>query len=489
MLLYILFASPVVSMALMLLVRRALPEVKVIEWLAVASAVVEFVAGMAAAVSVARHGSYSASSFFTLHAFGALVLATTVLVGLVATLHSVGYLRAELEKGMISVRRLHQCHVLTRLFLLCMFVAAAATNPIIMWIAIEATTLSTVFLISFFTRASDVEAAWKYLIINSVGLLLGLLGTILFLAQASHSAHTGLATWDGVLAAARHMDPAIVKLAFGLVLIGYGTKMGLAPMHTWKPDAYNKAPMPIVALLSGALLNVAFLAILHFKQVTDAAVGGHFSSVLFIFFGLLSIAVPAFIMYSQGNFKRLFAYSSIEHAGIMTLGFGFGGIGVFGAVLHMVYHACSKSLMFLLSGNIAVCYSSSKISDVTGVLAVMPYTGALYGVGLLSLVGLPPFGMFFSEFYVALAGFSHYPVLAIVFIALLLLVFAGLLYKVAGMLFGKPPEGLQRKPVSLWMVVPAGALLAVVVLLSLYIPHDLATLLRESVTSLGGALV
>lgn len=487
MMLYILFAVPCMCTMLMLLTRRARPEMKVIETLSILSAVIEFAMGLSIAVAVARQGSYAVNSSFSVGALGALVLATTVLVGLVSTLHAVGYLRAELDKGMISVRRLHQCHVLTRLFMLSMFVAISATNPIIMWIAIEATTLSTVFLISFFSRASDVEAAWKYLMINSVGLLLGLLGTILFLAQVRHGA--SLVTWNEVMAAGHHMNPAIVKLAFGLALIGYGTKMGLAPMHTWKPDAYNKAPLPVVALLSGALLNVAFLALLRFKQVTDLAVGDGFSRSLFIFFGLLSIAIPAFIMYSQGNFKRLFAYSSIEHAGIMMLGFGFGGIGILGALLHMVYHATSKALMFLLSSNVAVRYSSSKISDVKGMFASMPYVSVLYGVGFLSLVGLPPFGMFFSEFYIALAGFAHYPVAAIVFLAFLLLVFAGLLYKVAAMLFGTPPEGMTKQPFSAWMTVPVSALMLVIIVLSLYIPHDLFTLLRESVTSLGGTLL
>lgn len=473
--LFILLISPLVAIALSFFVKR---QRKLLEVISIVSAIIEVITGVFIIDSVIRFHLY-VISLFSINSFGAFILGLTIFIGFIATLHSVGYLRGEQEKDMIGFKRVRECYILMRLFLFCMFVAITTASPIIMWIAIEATTLSTVFLISFFNRKADIEAAWKYLIINSVGLLLGLFGTLLFLAQGVSS--PGIITWTDFISAAPHMNVLVAKFAFIFILIGYGTKMGLVPMHTWRPDTYNKAPLPIVALLSGALLNVAFFAILHFKLIVDSVAGAAFSQTLFLFFGILSIAIPALIIYSQVNYKRLLAYSSIEHAGIMLLGFGFGGIGIFGSILHMMYHAFGKSLLFFVSSNIALKYSSSKIKDVKGMITIMPYSSMLYILGFLAIVGIPPFGIFFSELYIIIAGFTHNMLLSIIAIIFILLVFAGFFRHVFAMLFGTPPEGIKKGEINLWTVIPISVLAVVLLVVGLYIPNPLFILINQSV--------
>lgn len=467
--------TPVLSIILSLLARR---QRKLLELIAVSSSVVTCIAGLGIVNTVVTSHTYNMLPYFSIGAMGALILGITVITGAVAICHSVGYLREEEKKHMIGFTRIKQYYLLLQLFLICMFVSVITTNPIVMWIAIEATTLSTVFLISFFNRKEDIEAAWKYLIINSVGLLLALLGTILFLSQVDSS--VGFVSWSNFVNLKTYSNPQIIKFAFLFILIGYGTKMGLVPMHTWRPDAYNKAPLPIVALLSGALLNVAFFAILQYKVVTDVSVGGWFSQDLFLLFGTLSIVVTAIIMYTQTNFKRLLAYSSSEHAGIMLLGFGFGGIGVYAGILHMVYHALAKPLLFLLSSSIAVKYSSSEIKKVTGLLQVLPKTSILFVLGFLAITGVPPFGMFFTEWYIILAGSHRYPIIVVVFVLSLLLVFAGMFRPLFGMIFGTPPADIKQGEFGVWTVLPVTILVFVLFVISLYIPDQLQTLLREA---------
>lgn len=475
MLLLLLFITPIVAILSLFLVKK---QRMLLELIVSIASCMEFIFGMAIIYSVIINRQYSLSQFFSFHSFEAIILGITIIVGLVATLHSVGYLREEQAKGMMGFGRIREYYILMKLFLLCMLVAIATTNPIIMWIAIEATTLSTVFLISLFNRKNDVEAAWKYLIINSIGLLLGLLGTSLFLSQGP--AFNGFVNWNNLLASASHMNPVISKFAFVFILIGYGTKMGLVPMHTWRPDAYNKAPSPIAALLSGVLLNVAFLAILRFKLIIDGAAGSSFSQSLFVFFGILSIVIAAFIIYTQRNYKRMLAYHSTEHAGIMMLGFGFGGIGIFGAILHMVYHSFAKSLLFFVSSNIAVRYSSSEIKDITGMIKVMPYNSVLYIIGFLTMVGIPPFGIFFTEFYMLFAGFKNMPVIAIIALFSLVLVFLGFFRHIIEMLFGEAPKGIQKGENNAWTIVPIVCFAITLLIVSIYLPRPLQILLSES---------
>ncbi len=240
------------------------------------------------------------------------------------------------------------------------------------------------------------------------------------------------------------LDPFIAKMAFIFILIGYGTKVGLVPMHTWLPDAHSKAPAPISSLLSGVLLDVAFLALLRFKSVVDVAIGPHFSRELLVFFGVISISVAALIIFSQKNYKRLLAYSSIEHMGVIALGFGFGGAAAFAALLHMIYHALTKSVLFLSAGNILVKYGSTKIRNVKGVLTVLPVTGVLFFIGFLAITGVPPFGTFVTEFSILSAGIKTHPTTVIITLLVLALVFVGFLRHVVSITFGNSHTPMAR---------------------------------------------
>lgn len=473
--------TPLAAAVLSVLAGR---KTKLVETVTLAASLAEFIAGLMIAGRVLRDGAYSATAYLSVDALGAILILILGTVGLMASWYSVGYLREEMSKQIIGVTRVRQYYILLNLFLMAMFLAIASTSPIVMWIAIEATTLSTAFLISFYNKPSAMEAAWKYLIINSVGLLLAFFGTLLFLAPVfeNNTGH-GLADWQGLLAGASLLDPMIAKIAFIFVFIGYGTKMGLAPMHTWLPDAHSKAPVPISSLLSGVLLNVAFFAILRFKSIADIAIGQYFSRDLFIIFGIMSIAVAAFIIFGQKNYKRLLAYSSIEHMGILALGFGFGGIGIFGAVLHMIYHSLAKSILFLSSGNIFLKYSSTKIANVKGVLKTLPVSGVIFFAGFLAITGTPPFGLFLSKIYILSAGFSSHPVVSVLVLLFFGLVFAGFLRHAMAMVFGEPQANIPAGERGWGAVLPLMILVAILVVLSFYIPAPLKSLINSVVAA------
>src|SRR5450759_2119267 len=284
----------------------------VIEFLSVAASVIAFFGSIIIALKVSTSGVYSSSVFFSVDSLGAIVMLIIGFIGLAATVYSVRYFRQETAQNIIGFTRVKQYFILLNLFLAAMFLAVTAGNPIFAWISIEATTLSTAFLISFYNKPSAMEAAWKYLIINSVGLLLGFFGTLLYFTSVSSWDGNGFVNWQLLTTHAIYLDPVLAKIAFIFVVIGYGTKVGLAPMHTWLPDAHSKAPVPISALLSGVLLNVAFIVMLRFKVITYAAVGSGFSQKLLIVFGLLSVVVASLINFTQKNYKRLLAYHSIE---------------------------------------------------------------------------------------------------------------------------------------------------------------------------------
>ncbi|MBI2577940.1 MAG: hydrogenase 4 subunit F [Candidatus Wildermuthbacteria bacterium] len=425
-------------------------------------------------------GNYPVFSIFEIDALSLLFIALISLVGFVAVMYSIGYLREEVKKEIIGFRRVRQYFVLLHLFIFAMLVAVCAHHPIVMWLAIEATTLSTAFLISFYGKPSTIEAAWKYLILNSVGLLLGFLGTLIFLVSANEAGgeHVFL-DWQALRDAAPFISSLAAKVGFVFVLIGYGTKVGLAPMHTWKPDAYDKAPVPIAALLSGVLLNVAFLSILRFKAVVDDVLGSSFSSLLLIFFGIVSICVAMLLIFGQKNYKRLLAYSSIEHAGIMAIGFGIGGAAAFFALLHMLYHALSKSLLFFAAGNIFLKYSSANIAKIKGAHSVLPITSLVFIGGALGLLGLPPFGIFLTKFGILASAIEEYPIVAVFLVFALALIFIGFLRHISEMFFGVSPEGTQKGEANLWTLVPLLCLAALFILLSLFMPSMLKTMLLD----------
>lgn len=475
MVLFIVILSFFVASALSLIIRKRFVA-------GVASLIASFISVIGAiyiCLHVVSQGEYRPFSFTLIDPLSALTVLIITFVGLMTTIYSLPYLNREIDKKIIGPTRFRQYFVLTNLFMAFMLLSVTAANPIAAWIFLEGTTLSTAFLISFYNKPSTIEAAWKYLIINSTGLLLGFFGTLLFFTASAEGG--SIVTWETLLQQAQTVDPAIIKIAFVFVLIGFGTKVGLAPMHTWKPDAYSKAPAPIGALLSGALMPVAFTLILKFKHITDAAVGVSFSSQLLISLGILSLVVAALSIFTVRNYKRLLGYSSIEHAGLIALGFGVGGIGMFAAILHTMYHSLIKSGLFYASGNLLLKYNSAHIVGVRGASKVVPVTATLLVIGVLAATGLPPFGLFLTELYIFSRGIAVSPIITIVAIVAVALIFVGFLRHVSRMVFGEQPEEVKEGELNKWLLVPPIVMVLAVLILSFYIPPFIYDLIQASV--------
>jgi len=421
---------------------------------------------------------------FRVDALSALLIAIITFLGVIASLYAVGYIRAELDDTQLSRARLF--FALFHLFVFTMLVAVTTDNLGVMWIAIEGTTLGTVFLVNLRHTRTSLEAAYKYLILSSVGIALAFIGTALIYYAGAAKAGEIAVNWSALRAAAGSLNPEVVRLAFVFIVVGYGTKAGLAPMHTWLPDAHSEAPAPISALMSGVLLNVGLYAMIRFKAVVDVAVGPEFAGHLFIAGGMLSLSVAAAFLVRQRNYKRMLAYSSVEHVGIICLGLGFGGYwGIFGALLHVVNHALAKSLLFILSGNILLKYHSAEIRDVRGLLRAAPWTGALFLAGMLALIGLPPFAPFLSEFIIFRAGLETCPWAAAAGVILLLVVFGGMLASVNQMLYGEPPANLPRGDALLVWLAPLATNFTLLLVLGLTLPAPFVAALGQVLKVLG----
>ena len=387
----------------------------------------------------------AAGGALSMDALSGYIMALVIFLSVASAVYSIGYLEHELETGLIELRGMRRYYGLLHLFIFTMLLVTMANNLAIMWIGIEATTIVSALLIGlgFHKRPLAVEAAWKYIILCTVGITFALLGTfITYYASTAVMGTEGALNWTVLKAAAPRFNPETMKLAFIFVLVGYGTKAGLAPVHNWLPDAHSQAPSPISALLSGILLNTAFYGIMRFVSIVEPSTGDVFTGNLLIIFGLISIGISAIFILVQENYKRLLAYSSIEHMGIISLGVGIGGpIGIYGALLHILNHALSKPLMFFASGKIQARYGSQNIASVTGVLSSMPLLGLLTFIGALSLSGTPPFNIFVSEFTVLKAAVDKgmWPVV-VLFLLFVVIVFYGVLSGFGKMLFGKPSD-------------------------------------------------
>ncbi|MDF0644181.1 MAG: hydrogenase 4 subunit F [Nitrospira sp.] len=395
-------------------------------------------------------------------ALSSVILFIIGTVGLACSLYMRSYMDEQVARGTIAPHRLNLFFFLFHMFLLAMVLATVANSLGVQWVAIEATTLATTFLIAFWRRRESLEAGWKYLILCSVGISLALFGVVLMY----YSSLRVLGDVNSALnitqlqAIATQLDPHILKLAFVFLFVGYGTKVGLVPMHSWLPDAYTEAPAPVAAMLAGVLETVAVYAILRSRGIVDQAVSPEFSGSLLALFGLVSFAIAALFLLLQHNYKRLLAYSSIEHMGLAMVGFGVGGpIGVFGGLFHLVNHAFAKSLAFFAAGNIHRRYKTVEIGEVQGLASVLPGSALALMVAGLALAALPPFALFASEMQIVTAlGTSGFPggwgaqgVGGSVLLLLLcgLVAFAGFLYRITGMVWGPAPQTVvQGEPWS-----------------------------------------
>ncbi|MGB3073075.1 MAG: proton-conducting transporter membrane subunit [Candidatus Moraniibacteriota bacterium] len=466
---------PVLAAALFFLLPAK--KTRLIEMGVIVAAMVELVLAFRLVARVVAEETVRSAGVFAVDGLSVYLILIIALVGFFVSLYSVGYLRAEVTKGIIGPRRVRQFFILLEIFLFAMYLAVSTVHPVITWTAVEATTLATAFLISFYNKPSATEAAWKYLILNSLGLLIGLLGTLLFLALSDD--HSGATDWASLASAAGSMTPDAAKIAFVLILVGYGTKVGLAPLHAWLPDAHSKAPSPISALLSGVLLNVALFSVLRWKHITDLALGDtHFTGGLLIFFGTLSVVLAAFIIFVQKNYKRLLAYSSIEHMGLMTIGFGLGGVGTMAGLLHMFYHAIAKSMLFLLAGNIFLRFSSTKLKNVSGLFKALPLTGPLFFAGILMLAGLPPFALFVTKLLILSAGITFSPWLVGVLLLALSVIFFGFFRILSALVYGPVPEGTERGESNRLTQLPVVLMFALLLVLSWQLPDPLPALLQ-----------
>jgi len=346
------------------------------------------------------------------------------------------------------------------------------------WIAIELTTLVSTFLVGFERVAESIEAAWKYIIVVSAGISLALLGTVLFYWSGSFVlGPTYDMTWDALRGAAPKMNSALVVLSYLLVLVGYGTKVGLAPMHSWLPDAHSESPAPISAMLSGALLNGAMLGIVRFLSIADAAQVGVLARTTLVAFGVVSLLVGALFIVRQDGIKRLMAYSSVEHMGVVALGFGFGGpLGIAGALYHMLNHSLNKSLMFFGAGNVMRAFGSKQIADIRGVWARQPVHGSLWLAGAAAITGAPPFGLFLSELVILRAGFERgFDWAVYAMLTLLIVIFIGFLNHFRGMYFGRSVPTAETGQVALsgWCVAPMWLALAPLFVFGVWWPTEM----------------
>jgi hydrogenase-4 component F len=376
-------------------------------------------------------------------------------------------------------------HAMFQLMLFGMNLALAANNIGLMWVAVELATLTTVLMVGIYRTHEALEAAWKYFILGSVGIALALFGTILVYLAARPVIGEGLnaMVWTTLIARAPALDPSLLNIAFIFLLLGYGTKVGLAPLHAWLPDAHAEGPTPISAVLSGLLLNVALYALLRFKILLAANPGALAPGPLLIGLGLLSIIFAAFMLYRRRDIKRMFAYSSIEHMGIIVFAFGIAGpLGNLGGLLQMTMHSLTKSAIFFTVGHVAQVKGTQRMEDMGGLTTSHPALGWLLMAGVAAIVGLPPFGVFTSEFLIATTAFAREPLLALLFVAGLLLAFGALLLKITAVTFGevKGPIGPVRAS-----YIPVLIHLALVLTAGVWLPPPLVTWFQHVAAMLG----
>jgi hydrogenase-4 component F len=393
-------------------------------------------------VSAVGHICYPfLNSFFYLDALSVIVLDIIAVVSFMVSVFSIGYLDQELRHQVITMKQIQLFYSLMYAFIFTMVLVVSTQNLGLMWIAIEATTLASAFLVGFYNNKESIEAAWKYVIICSVGIALALLG-IVFLYISAVNIFEGSKSnlnWLFLLQHAKALHGSILKIAFIFVLVGFGTKAGLVPMHTWLPDAHSQAPAPISAMLSGVLLNSALYGLIRVLAIVNKNLGSNvYTGRLLVTAGLISIVTAAVFILTQKDYKRMLAYSSIEHIGIITFGLGiFTPVALFASLFHMINHAFTKSSLFLASGNVYLKYKTREITKVTGLLKTLPLTGMVFLLGLFAIAGMPPFSIFSSELNMIIAAFAaNYIIQAALFILFIAVVFVGIALVALKMFFG-----------------------------------------------------
>ena len=418
--------------------------------------------------------------------FNIYLVTLTTFVGFTASVFSASYIGHELEIGRLTPVLLRFYHALYQAMMGAMIVALVANNVGLMWVGVEVATLSTVMMVGMYRTHVAVEAAWKYFILGSVGIALAFFGTILVYLVSQEVLGEGLPAmaWDRMVQSAAKFDSRLLSLAFVFLLVGYGTKVGLAPFHAWLPDAHAEGPTPISAVLSGLLLNVALYALLRFKILLAANPATLNVGAIMVVLGLISLVFAGFMLYRRRDIKRLFAYSSIEHMGIITFAFGIGGpLANFAGLLHMTMHSLTKSAIFYAVGHIAQVKGTQRIADIRGLSVSHPALAVGLALGVVAIAGLPPFGVFMSEFMLVSSSFFRAPILAIVLVTGILVAFGALVLRLQDVLFGEPVGPTAPVKAS---YVPLFVHLAVVLVAGLWLPDPIVRWFRVVAAQLGG---
>ena len=444
------------------------------------------IAAAALTLRVIAHGPFIAmDKLFFVDPFNVFLVALTAFVGFTTSLFSRPYMRIEHEHGRLTPARLRLYHSMYQLFNFTMLLALLSNNLGILWVALEAATLTTVLLVSLYRTPASLEAAWKYFILCGVGIAQALFGTILlyFAAEKVLGAGGGALLWTELDLVKGDLEPTVLSLAFVFLLVGYGTKVGLVPLHNWLPDAHAEGPTPVSAVLSGLLLNVALYAVVRCKVLVEGSLHTEIARQLMMGFGLLSVVVAAFLLSRQKDVKRLFAYSSIEHMGIITFAFGMGGaVANFAALLHMTVHSLTKSAIFFAVGHASQAAGTQVIDDIRGLIMTSPLIGWGLILGTLAILGIPPFGVFASEFLILVTAIHEQPWATPLLLLALGVAFAAVFSKVQPMVFGessRPP--LPHRPA----MIPVFVHLALVLMLGLWIPPFLAEWYRQAARFIG----
>jgi hydrogenase-4 component F len=440
------------------------PYYRLSAWINVAASFLTFSAALSLLVSRPPSGP-----LLLVDDLNVVFLVLNTLVAFTTSLFSAGYIAHELETGRLTPNYLRSYHAMFQFLMAAMNLALLTDITGLMWVAIEFATLTTVLMVGIYRTREALEAAWKYFILGSVGIALALFGTILIYVAAQPVVGEGLPamTWSVLQAQAGKFDPAVLNIAFAFLMLGYGTKAGLVPLHAWLPDAHAEGPTPISAVLSGLLLNVAMYAILRFKLVLAANAGAIAPGPLMMALGLLSVLFAGFMLYRRRDVKRFFAYSSIEHMGIIAFAFGLGGpIANFAGLLHMTMHSLTKSSIFFSVGHMTRIKGSQRFADIAGLTSTHPLLGWIFVASVAAIAGLPPFGVFTSEFLVVSSAFAREPLLALILVAGLLVSLGALFLRLNDLAFGEPigslaPSRMSHAPMlaHLSMVLCAGIFL------------------------------
>src|SRR5450830_121353 len=413
-----------------------------------------------------------------------LVFLLLLVLTLAVSIYTVGWLRQAIAVGNMKAESVRSYFALVHLFVATMVVTVLADNLGVLWIAMEGTTITSAVLIGYHGHQHGLEAAWKYIIVTTIGISFGLFGTVLVSAAAAAHGAVGAdaMSWSAIMKIAPMLNPGIVRIGFIFVMVGYGTKAGLAPMHLWLPDAHSQAPTPVSALLSGVLIKCALLGIIRFQTIAAAACGRAYPTQVLLVFGLVSVVVATPFILAQRDLKRLLGYHSVEHVGIVALGLGFGGpIGTYAAFLHILNHGVTKALVFFVAGDAIGRYGSRDMGRIRGFLRAAPFAGTFLMLGAFSLAGTPPFSIFVSELLVLRAGIAagRYVTVAI-FLAMVVVIFAGLIHHAGKMAFGEPDEAVRRGGEAPSGVLAMGLLAAVMLLLGLTVPPGLDRILTRA---------